>query len=102
MSVYTNVKFQQISMRDLESAVNVRELNQSTIIKTFDSVSVSFFLFCAQTSISFFMLEFLWDFKKHSNHVLRIKLRTPTFWKNNSVTWPQKRILKRGYELPLR
>lgn len=43
MSVYTNVKFQQISMRDLESAVNVRELNQSTIIKTFDSVSVSFF-----------------------------------------------------------
>lgn len=43
MSVYTNVKFQQISMRDLESAVNVIELNQSTIIKTFDSVSVSFF-----------------------------------------------------------
>ena len=30
-------------MRDLESAVNVRELNQSAIIKTFDSVSVSFF-----------------------------------------------------------
>lgn len=56
MSVYTNVKCQQISMQDLESAVNVRELNQSTIIKTFDSVSVSFsFILLADEHLIFYL-----------------------------------------------
>lgn len=44
MSVYTNEKYQQISMWDLESTVNVREFIQSTVMKTSDYVSISLFL----------------------------------------------------------
>lgn len=44
MSVYANEKYQQISMWDLESTVNVREFIQSTVMKTSDYVSISLFL----------------------------------------------------------
>ena len=43
MSVYANEKYQQISMWDLESTVNVREFIQSTVMKTSDYVSISLF-----------------------------------------------------------
>lgn len=36
ISVYNNEKYQQISMWDLESTVNVREFIQSTVMKTSD------------------------------------------------------------------
>ena len=44
MSVYVNEKYQQISIWDLESTVNVREFIQSTVMKTSDYVSISLFL----------------------------------------------------------
>ena len=43
ISVYNNEKYQQISMWDLESTVNVREFIQSTVMKTSDYVSISLF-----------------------------------------------------------
>ena len=43
MSVYANEKYQQISMWDLESTVNVREFIQSTVMKTSDYISISLF-----------------------------------------------------------
>ena len=45
MSVYANEKYQQISMWDLESTVNVREFIQSTVMKTSDYVSISLFFY---------------------------------------------------------